>query len=185
MIDENSTYHYLGGDQQSRSAPFIDMIAPNDFDKLVSDIWKNVSLQYTWIYILFSGYSVDKCSNMLAAYLAESRTSKTVLTPQSFLDFKQILMSKYGFSDEHTNLFLNGFINADEQGLVPASLKTPWTYTSTSAIEDIANQLANKTTNDLTNRIFWYALGGIAVYGIATSIIPQLAAGSKTIFSRK
>jgi hypothetical protein len=191
MINENTTYFEpLGGDTQARGLPILEWIAPTDFDKVLKAIGNYANLNYSQIYLLFSWVNADTLATMLEALIVEMRIAQKPLAPTTFSFYKDALMSKYKVSDEHANIFLNGFIDADSQGLVPPTIASPWSYESTSftqditgVVADVGKAMSDKATSSLVNRLFWYGLAGVAVYGLATSLVPQLADAAKSLMS--
>jgi len=169
----------LGRDEQRRTPPFINLINPTDLDRVTKRMydlireyhgwdWVNVPLQYRigggplWF-----GVAGEPIRKFLQRLILEMRKRKKPLSSKTSEIYKTVLQNKFDYSDADVQDYFKAYIELDRAGQIPESISRAWGYTPSTIGEDIGRQL--------TGRIGLFVLGGIAVWGISTTFLPQVA----------
>lgn len=170
----------LGRDEQSRTAPVVNLINPTDLDQITKRMYDLIREYYNWDWInpqlqyrigggpLWFGLAGEPIREFLTRLILEMRKrERSLLKAGSIAEYKTILKNKYGYSDKALSDYFRALRELIDAGHVPESISHPWDYQPTSIGEDVGNVVAGK--------LGLYLLAGIAIYGLSTTIIPQIA----------
>lgn len=168
----------LGRDEQQPTQPFMNLINPTDLDKVVIRMYELIREYHNWDWVnvalqyrigggpLWFGLAGEPIRKFLQRLILEMRKRKKTLTAKTSEMYKTVLQNKYDYSDADIADYFQSFMELQQAGQVPKSISHPWGYTPSTIGEDIGRQL--------TGRIGLFVLGGIAIWGLSTTFIPQV-----------
>ena len=167
----------LGRDEQKQTAPFVNLVNPTALDQVTKSMYDLIREYYHWDWVnvklqyrigggpLYFGEAGEPIREFLRRLIHEMKRLKKPLNQNTIEAYKQVMQTKYDYSDAALKDYFQAYIELDQAEGVPEEIAEPWTYTPTTLFEDIENKTFSK--------LGLYVLAGVAVWGISTTIIPQ------------
>jgi len=175
-------YEPLGQlEQQETGLPFSRLVIGTDFDRTARKIADRIRDYYQGIDLLNPGLwrklgwnpSDGPVGSFLRHYITLAGTWKESLNASNRGRFTDALVERYDTPREDAADYVKALLELSQAGQVPDSIRKPWTYEyEPPSIEGAARKAATG--------IILLVIGGIAVYGIATTAGPQAARIMKT-----
>jgi len=166
----------LGRDEQQPSPPFLRVVSKTDIQKLTGkmiDLIPEYHGGIDWLNpILYKrlGFFELSESNPVLVFLTrlilEMKKKKKSLTENTREIYRTTLINKYGYSEGAIDDYLKAYLELKSAGEVPESIDIPWDYEPSGFVDDIGKSAFSK--------IGLYILGGVAIYGLSTTIFPQI-----------
>jgi len=179
----NYTDSFLGATvtQEGPVFPFMQFIAPTDYDIAAKQLKKIIELQYpggilnpsNWRYV---GMGESEIKAFLDRYIMVARLEKDFISVNTFGKFKSLILGKYPETiEDGLNVWLNAMIEAVDAGNFPESILKPYDYVpvETGVVGQIVKGFVS-ATNPLTNKILTYAVVGLVAYGVLLAVAPQV-----------
>lgn len=173
--------HYQYGADETQPAPaFVRVVAPTDIQtvsaamaRIIKDYYPGMDMLNPTLWHLLGAFTYEgPVIEFLQRVIALEREWKTSLNEGSSNRFKAELRSRHGYSVDDVVVYVRAYLQAIREGLVPDSIMMPWSYSPTSAAEDVGAAAAG-----VMKSVWPYALGALAVYALISAFAPNLIAG--------
>jgi hypothetical protein len=165
----------LGIDETKAGLPFVRMIAPTEFDQVISIMLRRIKGYHGGIDFLNPGLWLEigaeggPVKDYLTYVMDIARTTKTAMTPENAPDFNTQIKEKYGLNSGYLIEYSKAYLECVETGEVPKEIREPWSYEPTSVAQDVGSGVTAgvKTLGPLI-------LGAVAVYALVSAFLPNL-----------
>lgn len=139
----------LGIDEQAPAGLFTRIVSPSDLDRARASMIEIIRGYHAGADLLNIalwrklGWEGGPVNAFLANYMLMARTDRQAPTAQTLPLWKGRYLTRFpGSISEDVEDYFNALMDARKSGLVSDSIFIPWTYTPTSAAEDLAAAVA-------------------------------------------
>lgn len=180
-LDHGDTMQYTyGADETQPAGPFIRVIAPTDIQqvaeqmaRVLKDSYPGIDLLNTRLWHLIGAFVYSgPIVEWLQRVIALEREWRASLNESSADRFKNELRSRHGYTVDDVVDYNRAYLQVMREGLVPDSIRVPWTYQPETVAADIGKGAA-----DVMKSVWPYLLGAVAVYAAVSAFAPNLIAG--------
>lgn len=163
-------------EQHKTGLPFSRLVIGTDFDRTARKIVDRIRDYYSGIDVLNIGLwrklgwnpSDGPVGEFLRHYITLAGSWKEPLQPSNKGRFTDAIVERYNMRREDVTDYVRAFLELSQSGQVPDTIRKPWGYEyEPPSLEGAARKA--------TTGIILLVIGGIAVYGIATTAGPQAA----------
>lgn len=168
--------------EQDRGLPFIRYVNPTELDKARDAMEKLLRLKYPgidianlhlWKMIGWDGGPIEEFLNQYMQWARKNQTSLNQVNRNFFVD--EMIANKIYSDRAIVNEYIDVFLQAYNTKQVSDTIYQPWMYEEKELGSVIGTEIGKQF-----NKVLVAAIVALAVYGIATSFIPQIARASQS-----
>lgn len=168
----------IGIDETQPALPFVRLVAPTDIQQVAAELSRIIKDYYPGFDLLNPdlwrklGFSTleGPLIDFLQRLVQVERERGDSLTASNISSYYVAMKDRYGYSTEDLNDYLRAFTEAAAAGLVPDTILKPYSYTPTTAAEDVAQTVSRTVIPTLGPLL----LGALAIYAAVTVLLPKL-----------